>query len=236
MLMLICIYWLNLGYLCLFLEQTMLQFDITKPAISSCIPLRGDKVRVFNRFSNILVVSWRSVLLVEETGVPGENHRPAASHWQTYCICSYESRKQLSTTVIVWIKLSCWRKGYPNKARLLQCWIHRHQYFTVVIKNWLTITKYLFLKWQWIFPFDIFYSLLYHRQDLCRTFLWVTWRVYNMLHQCLTFTATNVFLCVARVASLLSLLYAEFCFLSLCYMFCDQYWFCLWIVHCLFSL
>jgi hypothetical protein len=26
---------------------------------------------------------WRSVLLVEETGVPGENHRPAASHWQT---------------------------------------------------------------------------------------------------------------------------------------------------------
>jgi hypothetical protein len=24
-----------------------------------------------------------TVLLVEETGVPGENHRPAASHWQT---------------------------------------------------------------------------------------------------------------------------------------------------------
>ena len=26
------------------------------------------------------VTSWRSVLLVEETGGPGENHRPAASH------------------------------------------------------------------------------------------------------------------------------------------------------------
>jgi len=26
---------------------------------------------------------WRSALLVEETGVSGENHRPAASHWQT---------------------------------------------------------------------------------------------------------------------------------------------------------
>jgi hypothetical protein len=25
----------------------------------------------------------RSVLLVEETGIPGENHRPVASHWQT---------------------------------------------------------------------------------------------------------------------------------------------------------
>jgi len=29
---------------------------------------------------NISVMSWWSVLLVEETGVPGENHRPVASH------------------------------------------------------------------------------------------------------------------------------------------------------------
>ena len=39
---------------------------------------------VFNAtFNNILVKSWRSVLLVKETGVPGENHQPAASHSQT---------------------------------------------------------------------------------------------------------------------------------------------------------
>jgi len=39
---------------------------------------------VFNAtFNNISVVSWRSVLLVEETGGPGENHQPVASHWQT---------------------------------------------------------------------------------------------------------------------------------------------------------
>ena len=31
-------------------------------------------------FNNISVISWRSVILVEETGVPGENHRHAASH------------------------------------------------------------------------------------------------------------------------------------------------------------
>jgi hypothetical protein len=38
---------------------------------------------VFNAtFNNISAISWRSVLLVEETGVPGEN-RPDASHWQT---------------------------------------------------------------------------------------------------------------------------------------------------------
>jgi hypothetical protein len=39
------------------------------------------RVMVFNTtFSNISVISWRSVLLVEETG---ENHQPVASHWQT---------------------------------------------------------------------------------------------------------------------------------------------------------
>jgi len=32
---------------------------------------------------NISVLSWLSVLLVEETVVLGENHRPVTSHWQT---------------------------------------------------------------------------------------------------------------------------------------------------------
>jgi hypothetical protein len=34
-------------------------------------------------FNNISITSLQSVLLVEETGVPEENHQPAASHWQT---------------------------------------------------------------------------------------------------------------------------------------------------------
>ena len=39
---------------------------------------------VFNAsFNNILVISWRLVLLVDKTGVPGENNRIAASHCQT---------------------------------------------------------------------------------------------------------------------------------------------------------
>jgi len=46
--------------------------------------LVGFGFMVFNAtFNNISVISWRSVLLVEETGIPGENHRPAANHWQT---------------------------------------------------------------------------------------------------------------------------------------------------------
>jgi hypothetical protein len=31
-------------------------------------------------FKSISVILWRSVLLVQESGEPGENHRPAASH------------------------------------------------------------------------------------------------------------------------------------------------------------
>ena len=34
-------------------------------------------------FSDISAISRRPVSLMEEAGVPGENHRPAASNWQT---------------------------------------------------------------------------------------------------------------------------------------------------------
>jgi hypothetical protein len=41
-------------------------------------------VMVFNAtFNNSSVISWRSIVLVEETGVPREYHLPAASHRQT---------------------------------------------------------------------------------------------------------------------------------------------------------
>jgi hypothetical protein len=41
-------------------------------------------LRLLNaNFSNILVISLRSAFLMKETKVPGENHQPAASHWQT---------------------------------------------------------------------------------------------------------------------------------------------------------
>ena len=54
-----------------------------------CIPEKNKNsglvwFMVFNAtFNNISVISWRSVLLVEETGVPRENHWPVARHWQT---------------------------------------------------------------------------------------------------------------------------------------------------------
>ena len=54
--------------------------------ISSPLKLGGTIVcfMVFNAtLNNISVISWRSVLLMEETGGNRENHRPVANHWQT---------------------------------------------------------------------------------------------------------------------------------------------------------
>jgi len=46
---------------------------------------------VFNTtFNNI------SVVLVEETGIPGENHRPVASRWQTLSYNVISSTPRLS--------------------------------------------------------------------------------------------------------------------------------------------
>jgi len=69
---------------------------------------------VFNAtFNNISVISWQSVLLMEETGVPGENHKLAASHMMLYrkgfelttlgtdCTGSYKSNYHTITTTTV---------------------------------------------------------------------------------------------------------------------------------------
>jgi hypothetical protein len=56
-------------------------YSTTVENTTSSIMESGDRVVVFNAtFNNISVISWQSVLLVEETGLSGENHRPVASH------------------------------------------------------------------------------------------------------------------------------------------------------------
>ena len=62
---------------------------------------------VFNAsFNNISVIAWRSILLVEVTGGPGENHRPVASHLQTLShnvvhLALIWSRFELTTSVVI---------------------------------------------------------------------------------------------------------------------------------------
>ena len=57
---------------------------LVSQVLRSCIGDYGFGVLVFNAtFNNISVISWWSVLLVRETRVSGEIHRPAACHRQT---------------------------------------------------------------------------------------------------------------------------------------------------------
>jgi hypothetical protein len=57
--------------------------DICKYNIYNWAIICRVRAMVFNAtFNNISAISWRSVLLVEETRVPGENHRSVASHRQ----------------------------------------------------------------------------------------------------------------------------------------------------------
>ena len=54
---------------------------------------------VFNAiFNKISAISWRSVLLVEETEVPGENNRPDANHRQTDVLSSTPCHEQDSNS------------------------------------------------------------------------------------------------------------------------------------------
>jgi hypothetical protein len=71
------------------------------------------KIMVFIATFNIIsVISWQSVLLVEEIGLQGENYRPVSSHWQTLSynvVSSTTSHEQdsnlwMNTTIIREIK------------------------------------------------------------------------------------------------------------------------------------
>ena len=69
-----------------FITFTLLYIKVVEEDIfiSCCDQHHLVKVMVFNAtFNNISVISWRPVLLVEETGVHRENHRPVTSHWRT---------------------------------------------------------------------------------------------------------------------------------------------------------
>ena len=56
-------------------------FNLRETEVVMCMITADCMVVVFNAtFNNISAISWRSVLLVEETGVHGEKHRPVVGH------------------------------------------------------------------------------------------------------------------------------------------------------------
>jgi hypothetical protein len=96
-------------------------------------------VVVFNAtFNNISVISWRSVLLVEETGGPGENHRPVASHWQP-----------LSHNVV---HLALFKIRTHNSGD--RHWLHRKNYHTITVTtvDLDQIKSYAYITGRWFSP------------------------------------------------------------------------------------
>jgi hypothetical protein len=90
------------------------------------------RVMVFNAtFNNTSVQSWQSAILVEETRVPGENHRPAVSHWQTlsHNVVSHTSRLNgIRTHNLVAIETDCigsYKSNYHKITTMTANWIER---------------------------------------------------------------------------------------------------------------
>jgi hypothetical protein len=58
-------------------------------------------------FSNISAISWRPVLVVEEAGVPGENHRPTGKLYhlrlrvECTLVCNLQSRARNRPVLVI---------------------------------------------------------------------------------------------------------------------------------------
>ena len=135
---------------------------------------------VFNAtFSNLSVMSWRSVLWVEETGVPGENHRPAASHSQ---ISSYN----FVSSANVWNRPS-WMCGIlslnVNGKYMIRSDIHNLQTLNYSVK-----VHHLYSEtWNWMKGLVIllfrFWFILYNL-ILVINIIAETWQIYVILNKC----------------------------------------------------
>ena len=92
-------------------------------------------------FNNISVISWRSVLLVEETRVSGENHRPVASYWQTISHNTNlhkQKKKKFLRNIQVTTYFQCWRFGHFMKVLFL---------VAVSILDWRRVWRIRITNW-----------------------------------------------------------------------------------------
>ena len=88
--------------------------------------------------NNISVISWWSVLLVEETGVPGENFQPVTSHWQTLAhnvVLSKPRHEWESNSQLYWVIGTACTGSYKSRPHCHKdpsldnwSWIHKQDF------------------------------------------------------------------------------------------------------------
>jgi hypothetical protein len=92
------------------LNVSLVDFEILVK-YTFCIHEEDYRKSMLSNVNNcISVISWWSVLLVEETGVAGENHRPVGSHWKSLShnvVSSTPCHEQGSNSTLVAICTDC---------------------------------------------------------------------------------------------------------------------------------
>jgi len=103
---------------------------------------------VFNAtFDNISVISWRWVLLVEETGVPGENHRIVASHWQTLYTSPWPRFELTTSTVISTDCISSCKSNYHTITTTTASVMYRRLLYFWFIPNKGSSSSWSYGSW-----------------------------------------------------------------------------------------
>ena len=112
---------------------------------------------VFNAtFNNISVISWRSVLLVEETGVPRENHRPVESHWRTLSHIAWAGFEFTTSVVIGTDCIGSYKSNYhmitatmaPYTIKSIGLWLHYFIPLSTIFQSYKCIVAVFYWWWK----------------------------------------------------------------------------------------
>ena len=120
---------------------------------------------VFNAtFHNISVISWQSVLLLGETEVTSEYHRPVASHWQilSHIVVSRPHRHEWhcnSNRKYIWLSLQYKYSIYLTVITIQIYHISDYHYNTNITYIWLS------LQYKYIIYLTVITIQIYHISD-----------------------------------------------------------------------
>ena len=105
--------------------------------------------------NNISTISWPSVLLVEETGVPGENHWPVASHWQTLShnvVSSAQSDWNWTNHIDNIVNASFKQVSVRGKLKFT---LSKQLYCIYILPSLRLTLEYAYEVWDWYFEREV---------------------------------------------------------------------------------